>query len=113
MNRPALINAGIDYDEGVERFGGKEQTYAKFLKRFFSNTLMDEMERLLEAGDLPGAFRVAHDLKGAAGNLSLNHFYAVICQLTEVLRGGGTEYAELLSRARKLYDAAKRAAEEE
>lgn len=115
MNREKLIQAGVDYDEGVERFGGNSAIFEKYLARFFADAYMDKIERQLEAGDIAGAFRATHDLKGVTGNLSMNHCYQAICVLTERLRTQeqDIDYENELTQVRMWYDKAKTAASEQ
>ncbi len=114
MNRDKLIRAGVDYDEGVERFGGNPAVFEKYLAKFFAGGYMELIEQQLEAGDIAAAFRTTHDLKALAGNLSINHCYQAICALTEQLRSQDpdVDYAKELSLARSWYDKARAAAAE-
>jgi HPt (histidine-containing phosphotransfer) domain-containing protein len=115
MRRESLMQAGVDYDEGVERFGGNPQIYEKYLAKFFQGHLMEDFVRQIGALDYAAAFRTVHDLKGAAGNFGIREYYAEICTLTELLRGGSpeTDCTPLVRHAEALYDAAKKAALEE
>lgn len=115
MNRIKLIEAGVDYDEGVARFGGNPQLYEKYLAKFFVSSLMDDFERQLAAKDYVAAFRTMHDLKGAAGNLSINAYYAKVCELTELLRPGKPEAdcEPLFLQVKAMYNTAKQAVMEE
>ena len=111
MNRDKLIAAGIDYDEGVERFGGNPAIFEKYLVKFFSTGYMEKIEQELNNGDFSGAFRTTHDLKGVTGNLSLNRCYQAICALTEQLRArdASVVYDNELSETRFWYDRARSA----
>lgn len=115
MTREKLIAAGVDYDEGVERFGGDPQMYEKYLAKFFQGHLMEDFERQIDKKDYAAAFRTIHDLKGAAGNFGIKDYYARICELTELLRGGHTEFDGLwlVKDAGALYEKAKKAVEED
>ena len=62
MNREKLIEAGIDYDEGVKRFAGKAAIFEKYLVRLFEVQLMENLKEQLEKEDYKTAFRTAHDL---------------------------------------------------
>lgn len=115
MNREKLIQAGVDYDEGVERFGGNSAVFEKYLAKFFAGGYLEQIEKQLAAGDIADAFRATHDLKALAGNLSINHCYQAICALTEQLRSQrpDADYAKELSQAKLWYDRARAAAEAE
>lgn len=114
MTREGLIRAGVDYDNGVRRFAGKQQTYEKYLMKFFDKDPLLDLERQLEAGDYETAFRTAHSLKGVSGNLGMIRLYDEMCELTGLLRAGGQcEGAALLcERAMEFYDQAKEATRE-
>lgn len=109
MDRNRLIDAGINYDEGVERFGGQAALFEKYLVKFFEDGLMQKIEAELENKDIAGAFRTTHDLKGASGNLSINSLYVALCELTDRLRGGSPseDYGSELSKVMMLYNTAK------
>lgn len=115
MNREKLIEAGIDYDEGVKRFAGKAAIFEKYLVRLFEVQLMENLKEQLEKEDYKTAFRTAHDLKGSAGNLSVNIFQKKICELVETLRGEGpyTEANTQFAEAKKLYEIAEKAVKEQ
>jgi HPt (histidine-containing phosphotransfer) domain-containing protein len=49
---------------------------------------MDEVRRLLAAGDVQSARRVAHNLKGAAGTLGLNGLAAVAVEVEQGVLAG-------------------------
>lgn len=111
MIRECLINAGVDYDSGVRRFAGKPHLYEKYLAKFFEQNALTELQGYIEAGGYEAAFRSAHDIKGTAGTLCVNSVYAVICELTDYLRMGGTgkEAMRLCKQAMELYQEAEKA----
>lgn len=88
MNIEKLKAGGIDYEEGLERFSGNEQLYAKYLKKLPENNTYQEMKELVLKGEIQQAFEAAHKLKAFIGNLSISHFYDKIRVLTEELRAG-------------------------
>ncbi|MDD2978917.1 MAG: Hpt domain-containing protein [Hespellia sp.] len=109
MNIQVLKGAGINYDAGVKRFSGKAQLYEKFLEKFVDDPNFDSLEEALKEGNTDLAFRSSHTLKGIVGNLSMDTFYADLCELVEMLRAQKsegvdqqfaklkTEYEELLT----------------
>lgn len=115
MNKEALVNAGIDYNQGVERFAGKSQVYENFLKKLFQEESMSQLETQLIEKDYESAFKTAHSLKGMSGNLSLNQFYKVICEIVEELRNGqpGEDILISYQHAKSLYEVARKAIQEE
>lgn len=115
MDREKLISAGIDYDQGVNRFANKPQIYEKFLKRLFDDQSMSQLEAQLMEKNYEEAFKTAHNLKGMSGNLSLNQFFKAICEIVEELRNGQPQkdMLELYKKAKDLYDLAERTVVEE
>ena len=115
MEREKMSEAGIDYDEGVERFGGNSQSYEKYLRKFFLGDYLTQIRTQVENKDYKGAFRSTHDLKGITGNLSLSQCYRAVCVLTERLRPLDTAIdctGELLDLC-QWYEKAKQAVGEE
>lgn len=115
MNREKLIDAGIDYDQGVNRFAGKQDIYEKFLKKLFEKQLMEDLKIKLKEKNYEEAFRIAHDLKGTSGNLSVTLFYKKICEIVENLREERNEESllNLFNQAEMLYLNAKKAVGDE
>lgn len=58
-----------DLDELVNRLGGDEACLAELLDIFLEDARARTEEVRREAGNLPALRRLAHTLKGAAGNL--------------------------------------------
>lgn len=96
MNQDKLSAAGIDAGEGIERFGGKQAVYEKFLYRFPNEALFAQMCDAIDKQDAKEAFAAAHSLKGQAGNLSMNRLYDDLCPLVEELRCGSLAQAKAL-----------------
>jgi len=63
--------AGIDTKTALKRTGGNPKRYASLLERFADSEsqVVSEIRRALAANDTSTARRLAHSLKGAAGNL--------------------------------------------
>ena len=114
MDQQALARAGIDYQSGVHRFAGYPAIYEKYLRKYFESNDLPALRQALERGDDEAAFRMAHNMKSDAGNLSLTDFYPVICQLVEALRAGvhDDSLLALCAEAEGLYDKARSAVEE-
>lgn len=96
MTKETAIAAGIDYEQGVQRFVGNVAMYEKYLNRFHEDTNYSMMKEALEKNELEDAFKYAHALKGLVGNLSMNHFYKNIVALVEELRAGNLEKGKSL-----------------
>ncbi|MBF0337432.1 MAG: response regulator, partial [Nitrospirae bacterium] len=92
---------GIDIASALVRLNGN--------KRFFKELLMDfaemyasitqEIQAEIHKGDIPKAQRLAHTIKGTAGNLSANGIYATAGELEKAIRDGSeARYVGLLSK---------------
>ncbi|MBF0607328.1 MAG: AAA family ATPase [Magnetococcales bacterium] len=93
--------AGIDIASALVRLNDN--------KRFFKELLMDfaemyasitqEIQAEIDKGDIPTAQRLAHTIKGTAGNLSANDVYAAAGELEKALKDASeARYVGLLSR---------------
>lgn len=81
----------IDVDAGVERLMGNRQLYLRALARFrhdYRDT-GTAIRAALDAGDLTGAQRLAHTLKGAAGMIEASTLHACALAFEQALRHGG------------------------
>ena len=96
MNQSILLAAGVDTEEGIDRFGGKQAIYEKFLCKFTNEPTFAQMCDAIEKQNVKDAFMAAHALKGQAGNLSMNRLYEDICPLVEELRRGSLQGAQAL-----------------
>ncbi len=63
---------GMDLEEGLARVGGSLELYQEILGEYcdFYKEVIPEFVELLEARDLTAVRKMAHSLKGAAGNVS-------------------------------------------
>ncbi len=105
MNKDVLIQAGIDFDEGLKRFSDRTEIYVKYLRKFPDDQYYPALLESLEKGDIDEAFSSAHSLKGTSGNLSLTRFYDALFVLVEALRDRNLDKArELLPAVKEAYD---------
>ncbi|MEG3639601.1 response regulator [Magnetococcus sp. PR-3] len=82
--------AGIDTEAGMERMGGNAVAYGKLLKKFAQNQ-SDAIEQITEAmaqQDQTLSIRLAHTLKGVAGNIAAQMLYQVAEKLETSLKEG-------------------------
>ncbi len=116
MNRDKLEAAGVDYDEGVDRFSGIKDLYEQCLIKFFNEKLIEKIEKELEQDDFSSAKNTVHALKGESGNLSINRLYKKTCILMELLRNDPhpdkDEAMALFSDMKKLFRDAELAVKE-
>jgi len=79
---------GIDIDSGLARVAGNANLYRKILQKFRNGHMNDagEISRALGAGDLDTAQRIAHTVKGVAGNLGANDLHVAAKQVDAALK---------------------------
>jgi HPt (histidine-containing phosphotransfer) domain-containing protein len=71
----------INFDEGTKRVMNNVKLYVKLLTKFKTDTNLDELLALLEAGDYEKAQGAAHTLKGVSANLSLAELFKQTLEL--------------------------------
>jgi two-component system, sensor histidine kinase and response regulator len=69
IDRPEI--PGINVEDGLQRVLGNRKLYMELLRRFFDGNerLTTEFKQALESDDLSTAGRLAHTVKGVAGNI--------------------------------------------
>jgi signal transduction histidine kinase/CheY-like chemotaxis protein len=79
---------GLDVEQGLRRVLGKEQSYLKMLRKFISgqSQAIVQVQAALAQDDWQTAERVAHTLKGVAGNVGAIQVQADAARLEEALR---------------------------
>jgi two-component system sensor histidine kinase/response regulator len=90
----ALVQAvqqhpGVDVKAGLNLLRGNQDKYARLLRLFVSNHRddIDKINRLWKSESARDAQRIAHTLKGAAGNLGLTELARQATLLDNALRG--------------------------
>jgi polar amino acid transport system substrate-binding protein len=86
---------GIELAEGLKRVGGNVKVYQRILQSFAADqkATAGEIRAALDAKDYERAQRLAHTVKGVAGNISANALFAAATDLESGLAGG--EFAGL------------------
>ena len=79
---------GVDLQEGLGRVNGNARLYQKLLKDFVQNYTSDTdgIKQAIAAHNMEQAGRLAHTLKGVAGNLSANEISRIAELLETALR---------------------------
>jgi len=74
---------GVDIESGLGRLNGNRKLYRKLLLDFSKNytSSPDDLHRLLQQGNLEDARRLAHTLKGVAGNISAYDIQAIAAEI--------------------------------
>jgi CheY-like chemotaxis protein len=84
---PATL-PGIDLPDVLRRLSGKQELLLQLLRAFSENKagVLETLRASLAAGDLPGASRTAHSLRGVAATLSMTSVTAAAQTLEQVLK---------------------------
>jgi CheY-like chemotaxis protein len=80
--------AGIDVAAGLERTAGNKRLYRDLLVQFAARHefMASRIKEALESGDHNQAERLAHSLKGVAGNLGMNQIFILAGTLESRIR---------------------------
>jgi signal transduction histidine kinase/CheY-like chemotaxis protein len=82
--------SGIKVVDGLNRVAGNRQLYRNLLRQFADNQVAaaDQVSAAIKSGDLKLAERIAHTVKGVAGNLGIEEVQLVAQKLEKALRDG-------------------------
>ena len=99
------VIAGLDMNDGLSRVGGNRKLYVKILRQFAEQQGLaaDQIADALATGDHSLAERLAHTLKGVAGNIGAAAVQSAAAALERAIRDRST--ADEIERARKLVTA--------
>lgn len=78
---------GVDIEAGLKRLNGNRKLYKKLLFEFSAGytSVSDDIRKHMEQGDTEPALRLAHTIKGVAGNISANEIQKIAAVLEEAL----------------------------
>ena len=93
--------AGLDTNDGLSRVGGNRKLYVKILRQFAEQQgpALDQVADALAKGDHALAERLAHTLKGVAGNIGAAGVQSAAAALERVIRDRSN--ADEIERARQ------------
>jgi two-component system, sensor histidine kinase and response regulator len=79
---------GLDTNDGLARVAGNRKLYLKLLRQFVEQQgpAVGEITAALAAGDVALAERLAHTLKGVAGNIGAKSVHGVAAVLEKAIR---------------------------
>jgi len=79
---------GVDVDSGLQRIAGNKRLYRDLLSQFVvrQQSIGNRIKEALETGDHNQAERLAHSLKGVAGNLGINQIFVLAGTLESAIR---------------------------
>jgi PAS domain S-box-containing protein len=91
---------GIDVAGALRRVAGNERLYRRLLQQFAVKESDTDMRigEALSRGDREGAERLAHTLKGLAGNLGIGGVQAAAARLEKAIRDGDAQVLEFLAK---------------
>ncbi|TAN49603.1 MAG: response regulator [Methylococcaceae bacterium] len=89
--------AGFDLANGLAKVSGNRALYRRLLSRFYrhNRTAAEEIKTALQSGDGERAHRLAHTLKGVAGNLGAKSLFTAAAKLEQVMARQGEVAATL------------------
>ncbi len=86
---------GSNYDSVLSRLGS-EAIIARVAVKFLNDPSFTDLKSALGDGRTEDAFRAAHTLKGVCVNLGFDKLYESSSALTELLRAGRTDGADVM-----------------
>ncbi len=91
--------AGVNVADGLNRVAGNRRLYRDLLGQFAAKQgdAADQISTALETGDVKLAERVAHTVKGVAGNLGITEIQSVAQKLEKALRDGEETVSTVLA----------------
>jgi HPt (histidine-containing phosphotransfer) domain-containing protein len=98
--RPAEEGGPVNFREGLLRLGGNQEVYHRVLKLFMENqkNAVDEISLAIGNADLETATRLAHSVKGVAGNIGANRVQEAALPLEQALKREDLDEARVLMR---------------
>ena len=90
--------AGVNVTDGLKRVAGNRNLYLRLLSQFISQQggAATEITAALDAGDRKSAERIAHTVKGVAGNLGISDVQFAAQKLEKAIRQNDDSVARLL-----------------
>jgi len=95
----------LNVQDGMERVGGNTVLYRNILFDF-SDIFRDsvtQFEILIKKGDMEGVSRLAHNIKGIAGNIGAESLFKLM-ELFETAREGENDFTLLLHRYKEVFE---------
>lgn len=90
-----LEEIGVQYDEVLTRFMGKEDFYLRMLKKFLDDKNYEGLKQAVEQKNWTEAFTYAHTVKGLCGNLGLGALQEYVVPLTDEVRAEPYDEAKI------------------
>lgn len=95
---------GVDLEGGLKRVAGNKRLYRDLLLQFAAKQAdaPAQISKAIESGDQKLAERIAHTIKGVAGNIGLGQVFATAGTLEKAIRHGDAAVAALLEEFAKV-----------
>jgi len=93
-----LKQNGCNIEEGLARLMNKADLYEKLLIKLPDSIEQQEVLPFFDSGDIEGAIKSTHSIKGVTGNLSVTPLYKAYTNIVDLLRAGKAD------EARKAYE---------
>ena len=89
---------GVDLADGLRRVGGNGRLYRELLVKFAAKNgeTGSQISAALESGDRERAERIAHTVKGVAGNMGIKQVQFAAEKLEKAIRDGEVEVSAIL-----------------
>ena len=86
--RESAASTPLDEEDGLRRVGGNRQLYAKLVRRFVEEqrSAVESIAAAIERDELTLAARIAHTLKGVAGNIGAKPVHSAAGEVEKRLR---------------------------
>lgn len=110
LKKETLKAAGVDVENALERFMGKEDFLERMLKKFAADTNYAKLTEAVGKKDPESALQASHTLKGMCGNLSITSLIPLFTRQVELLRA--EEYEEaygMMEEISRTYDQVQKA----
>ena len=97
---------GVDVAGGLQRIAGNKRLYRDLLAQFAvkQECAAVSIRQAIASGDRSKAERLAHSLKGAAGNLGMNEIFQTAGKLEAAIRASQTGIEDLIEELSSLMD---------
>jgi signal transduction histidine kinase/DNA-binding response OmpR family regulator len=94
--------AGINVTDGLRRVAGNKRLYRDLLMRFAKGDAAAEIAAALKSGDTKLAERLAHTVKGVAGNIGIAEVHSGAQRLEKAIHEGHDSLSSLVDEFRTL-----------
>ncbi len=92
MQEDMTGHPGVDLESAMARFGDDRAFFKEMAKEFLNYVpgQISSLEKALESGDITTMQKIAHSIKGAAGNLSAEKVREIAAAIENTDNNGGT-----------------------